>query len=126
MRKTRRNTPEAFSPENPLNTSPVIDPSQRDLDHLQEDVSVEDVYSPQNDKNKKNKEHERNDAQEGDEGNEGHKGHEEHEGHKGEGEDKPGEPNQPVKPGEPEKNPDPKPKRVGPPDIVMGSEESLI
>jgi hypothetical protein len=47
MRTTRRTTTRAFSPDNTLNTSPVIDEQiARSEENLTDETTVEEIYTP--------------------------------------------------------------------------------
>jgi hypothetical protein len=47
MRTTRRTTTRAFSPDNTLNNSPVIDEQiARSEENLTDETSVEEIYTP--------------------------------------------------------------------------------
>lgn len=47
MRTTRRTTTRAFSPDNTLNTSPVIDQQvARSEENLTDETTVEEIYTP--------------------------------------------------------------------------------
>lgn len=47
MRTTRRTTTRAFSPDNTLNTSPVIDEQiTRSEENLTDETTVEEIYTP--------------------------------------------------------------------------------
>lgn len=58
MRTTRRTTTRAFSPDNTLNTSPVIDEQiARSEENLTDETTVEEIYTPGSlSKDKKSKE----------------------------------------------------------------------
>jgi hypothetical protein len=62
MRTTRRTTTRAFSPDNTLNNSPVIDEQiARSEENLTDETSVEEIYTPgalSNDEKSKEKEEE--------------------------------------------------------------------
>jgi hypothetical protein len=57
MRTTRRNATRQFSPDNTLNTSPVIEEQvARSEENLAEEIPVEDIYTPGSlSKNKRSK-----------------------------------------------------------------------
>lgn len=47
MRTTRRTTTRAFSPDNTLNSSPVIDEQKaRSEENLTDETTVEEIYTP--------------------------------------------------------------------------------
>jgi hypothetical protein len=53
MRTTRRNTPDPISPQNPVIKKDIGDGDDRIQSELQDNISVEEIYSGDNDETKK-------------------------------------------------------------------------